>query len=232
MEMSFISQQDILALIEKMLIEMIGKIMPEKKISFKPFPRITYQQAMEKYHSDKPDLRKNKNDPNELAFCFITDFPLFEYSETEKKLVAVHHPFTAPQKQDLNLLETDPLKVKAEQYDAVCNGFEIGGGSIRIYKKDLQEKIFKILNIEEREIKRRFGHILEAFEYGAPPHGGIALGFDRLIMILANEPNIREVIPFAKTTDAKDLMMGAPSELPQEQLEQVHIKIINNKKPN
>ncbi len=232
MEMSFISQQDILTLIEKMITEMIEKIMPEKKISFKPFPRIAYQEAMEKYHSDKPDLRKDRNDPNELAFCFITDFPLFEYSETEKKLVSVHHPFTSPQKQDLGLLETAPLKVKAEQYDFICNGFEVGGGSIRIHKRELQEKIFRILNIEEKEIKRRFGHILEAFEYGAPPHGGIALGFDRLIMILANEPNIREVIPFAKTTDAKDLMMGAPSELPQEQLEQVHIKIINNKKSN
>ncbi len=221
LEMSFIEQEDILDLIQNLIIALVEKIFPDKKIFQKPFPRLTYQEALKKYQSDKPDLRK---DPNELAFCFITDFPLFEKSTTEKKLVSVHHPFTSPQDQDLPLLEKQPLKVKAKQYDLVCNGFELGGGSIRIHQKELQEKIFKILKLEKQEIKQRFGHLLKAFDYGAPPHGGIALGLDRLIMILANEPNIREVIPFPKTADAKDLMMQAPNEISSTQLKEIHFK--------
>lgn len=221
LEMSFIEQEDILDLIQNLIIALVEKIFPDKKISQKPFPHLTYQEALKKYQSDKPDLRK---DPNELAFCFITDFPLFEKSTTEKKLVSVHHPFTSPQDQDLPLLEKQPLKVKAKQYDLICNGFELGGGSIRIHQKELQEKIFKILKLEKQEIKQRFGHLLKAFDYGAPPHGGIALGLDRLIMILTNEPNIREVIPFPKTADAKDLMMQAPNEISSTQLKEIHFK--------
>jgi len=225
LEMSFIEQEDILNLIENLIIKLVEKNSPKKSISIKPFPRFTYKEATEKYQTDKPDLRKNKTDPDELAFCWVTDFPLFEYSESEKKFVSVHHPFTSPQKQDIDLIEKEPLKVRANQYDLACNGYEVGGGSIRIHQRNLQEKIFKILNLKDQEIKQRFGHLLEAFEYGAPPHGGIALGLDRLLMILANEPNIREVIPFAKTADAKDLMMGAPSQLPEEQKRQAHIEI-------
>jgi aspartyl-tRNA synthetase len=221
LEMSFIEQEDILDLIQNLIIALVEKIFPDKKISQKPFPHLTYQEALKKYQSDKPDLRK---DPNELAFCFITDFPLFEKSTTEKKLVSVHHPFTSPQDQDIPLLEKQPLKVKAKQYDLICNGFELGGGSIRIHQKELQEKIFKILKLEKQEIKQRFGHLLKAFDYGAPPHGGIALGLDRLIMILTNEPNIREVIPFPKTADAKDLMMQAPNEISSTQLKEIHFK--------
>lgn len=225
LEMSFVKQDDILNLIENLIISLVEKITPNKKILQKPFPRLTYQEVMEKYNSDRPDLRKNKKDSNELAFCFITDFPLFEKSETENKIVSVHHPFTSPQKQDLPLLEKTPLKVKADQYDLVCNGFELGGGSIRIHQKEIQEQIFKILGIKEKETQKRFGHLLKAFDYGAPPHGGIALGIDRVIMILANEPNIREIIPFPKTADAKDLMTGAPTELLKEKLNEAHIKI-------
>jgi len=240
LEMSFIEQEDILNLIENLIIELVEKITPEKKISQKPFPRLTYEEAIKKYNSDRPNLRKNfekekysnttsKKTSDELAFCWITDFPLFEKSKTEKKLVSVHHPFTSPQDKYLRLLEKEPLKVKAKQYDLVCNGFELGGGSIRIHQKDIQEKIFKVLGLKKEETKKRFGHLLEAFEYGAPPHGGIALGLDRVIMILANEPNIREVIPFAKTADAKDLTMGSPTELSKEQLNQVHIEIKKEK---
>ncbi|MGC9048910.1 MAG: aspartate--tRNA ligase [Patescibacteria group bacterium] len=225
-EMSFIEEKDILELIERMMIELVEKIFPEKKISQKPFPRFFYQEVIEKYKTDKPDLRKDKNNPNELAFCWITDQPLFEYSKIEKKIISVHHLFTAPKDEELGLLEKEPLKVKAKSYDLVLNGYEIGGGSIRVHQRELQNKIFKILGLEEKEIQRRFGHMLEAFEYGAPPHGGIALGLDRLIMIFANEPNIREVIAFPKTADAKDLMMGAPSELPEAQIKEAHIKII------
>jgi aspartyl-tRNA synthetase len=223
LEMSFVEQEDILNLIQNLIIALVEKITPEKKISQKPFPRLTYQEAIKKYNSDKPDLRKEKNS-HELSFCFITDFPLFEKSETEKKIVSVHHPFTSPQDQDIPLLEKQPLKIKAKQYDLVCNGFELGGGSIRIHQKELQEKVFKVLNLKKQEIKQRFGHLLKAFEYGAPPHGGIALGLDRLIMILANEPNIREVIPFPKTADAKDLMMEAPNEISPIQLKEIHLK--------
>jgi len=177
---------------------------------------------MKKYKTDKPDLRK---DPNELAFCWITDLPLFEHSEEEKKLVSGHHPFTAPKDEDLDILEKEPLEARSKAYDLVLNGYEIGGGSIRIHKPALQNRIFKILGLSEKEIKRRFGHMLEAFQYGAPPHGGIATGIDRIVMILAGEPNIREVIPFPKTADAKDLMMEAPSEVGSKQLKETHIKI-------
>ncbi|MDD4996092.1 MAG: aspartate--tRNA ligase [Patescibacteria group bacterium] len=229
MEMSFIEKEDIMELIEKLIISLVKTVVPNKKITTYPFPRLNYDEIIKKDKTDKPDLRKNQKDENELAFCFITNFPLFEYSKNEKKIVSVHHPFTSPQLEYLPLLKKEPLKVKSQQYDLVCNGFEIGGGSIRIHQKNIQKQIFEILKIKKEEIKRRFGHLLEAFEYGAPPHGGIALGLDRLMMILANEPNIREVIPFAKTADAKDLMMGAPSNLPKEQIEQVNIEIKKKK---
>lgn len=227
MEMSFISQEEFLNVIEKLIIEVIKKTAPEKTITTLPFPCFTYKQVIKKYKTDKPDLRKNPKDENELAFCIITDFPLFEYSETEKKLISVHHPFTAPKEQDTALLDKDPAKALAQQYDIVCNGYEIAGGSIRIHRRELQQKIFNILQLSDKEIQRRFGHLLKAFEYGAPPHGGIAFGLDRLIMILANEPNIREIIPFPKTADAKDLMIDAPTKLPKDQLDEVHITIKN-----
>ncbi len=225
LEMSFVEEKDVMALVENLITNLIKKISPRGLISRSPFPRLTYEEAMVKYQTDKPDLRENKNNLEELSFCWLNNFPLFEHSASEGKIVSIHHPFTAPLESDAGLLETDPLRARAKQYDLVCNGFEIGGGSIRIHQKDLQEKIFKILKVSDEEIKRRFGHLLEAFKYGAPPHGGFALGLDRLIMILTNEPNIREVIPFPKTADARDLMMNAPSELPEEQLEQANIKI-------
>ncbi|MCH7759171.1 aspartate--tRNA ligase [Patescibacteria group bacterium] len=229
MEMSFISQNDILDLVENLAIEIVKKATPDKKISVIPFPRLTFKEVMKKYQTDKPDLRKNKNNPNELAFCFITDFPLFKYSEKEKKNVSIHHPFTSPRAEDIPLLNKNPLKVIARQYDFVCNGLEIAGGSIRIHQRDIQEKIFQILKITKKEIQRQFGHMLEAFEYGAPPHGGIAWGLDRLVMLLANEPNIREIIAFPKTAEQKDLMMGSPSEIPKEQLLEANIRSIRNK---
>lgn len=241
LEMSFIDQEELLQTIEKLIIKVITHIAPDKKITKTPFPRFTYKEVMEKHKTDKPDLRKKsegkplascgagEKNPNELAFCIITDYPLFEFSKQEKKLVSVHHPFTAPREQDIPLLDKTPQNILAQQYDIVCNGYEIAGGSIRVHRRKLQEKIFKVLQLSNKEVQRRFGHLLEAFEYGAPPHGGIAFGLDRLIMILANEPNIREVIPFPKTADAKDLMMDAPTKLPEKQLDEVHITI---KKPN
>ncbi|MFA7253527.1 MAG: aspartate--tRNA ligase [Patescibacteria group bacterium] len=224
-EMSFVSQEDIWELIEPMMIEMTEMLVPDGKITKKPFPRMTYAEAMEKYGTDKPDLREDKNDKKEFAFCWIIDAPLFKYSKTDKKLVSSHHPFTMPRKEDLHLLDTAPEKVRAYAYDLALNGSEIFGGSIRIHKREIQNKIFDLLGVSEEEKKRRFGHMLEAFEYGAPPHGGIAGGVDRICAILAQEDAIREVIPFPKTGDAKDLMMGAPSRVSEQQLKDVHISL-------
>lgn len=222
-EMSFVTQEDIWDLVEPMMIEMVEKLIPDGKITQKPFPRIAYDDSMEKYNTDKPDLRKDKKDKKEFAFCWIIDAPLFKYSKTDKKLVSSHHPFTMPQEQDLTKLDTEPEKVRAYAYDLALNGSEIFGGSIRIHKKDIQDKIFDLLGVSKEEKQRRFGHMLEAFEYGAPPHGGIAAGIDRVVAIMAGEDAIREVIPFPKTGDAKDLMMGAPSPVSEQQLGDVHI---------
>ena len=226
MEMSFVEQEDVMKMTEEMMIEIVKKTTPEKIITKISFPILTYQEAMEKYKTDKPDLREDKNNPNELAFCWVVDFPLFEWSESDKKLNSIHHPFTMPRKEDMDLIDEHPLDVKAYCYDLVLNGYEMGSGSIRIHDKNLQSKIFRILGIEKDEAEERFGHMFESFSYGAPPHGGLALGFDRLVMILTGEPNIREIIPFPKTADARDLMMGAPSELPKDVLKDVHIKIV------
>ena len=232
MEMSFVEEEDVISLVEEMLIKLIETVSPEKKILQKPFPRLSYAEAMEKYGNDKPDLRVNKDDPNELAFCWVVDFPLFEKSESEGRLVSAHHPFTAPRDGQKDLLATAPEKVIAKAYDIVLNGYEIGGGSIRIHDRETQNKIFQILGLADNEIIERFGHMLEAFEYGAPPHGGIAPGIDRIVMLLAGEPNIREVITFPKTGDARDPMMGAPSPLPEPQLAEAHILAVAPKAKN
>ena len=223
-EMSFISQEDIIQLIEKAMIAMIEKLFPHLQIQEKPFPRLTYQEAMDKYGNDKPDLRKDKNDANTLAFGWVVDFSMFE-KDKEGNLGAMHHPFTRPNNEDLSLLDKHPEKARAAAYDIVLNGFEIGGGSLRIFERELQKKVFELLGLSETEIQSRFGHILEAFTFGPPPHGGIALGLDRIIAILQGEENIREVMAFPKTGDARDLMMNAPSPLPDQALKDVHIKL-------
>lgn len=163
-------------------------------------------------------------DDNEFKLVWITEFPLFEYDEEEGRYVAKHHPFTHPMEEDIDLLETEPYKVRAKAYDIVINGDEIGGGSIRISDSSLQSRMFKALGFTEEEAWNKFGFLLEAFKYGTPPHGGIAYGFDRLIMLLTNSTNIRDVIAFPKTQSATCLLTGAPSDVSDEQLKEVHVK--------
>ncbi|MGI6375817.1 MAG: aspartate--tRNA ligase [Anaerolineae bacterium] len=349
LEMSFVNREDIIALIEPMFIELTEKV-GHKRVLHKPFPRLTYDEALERYGSDKPDIRfgmelidlgpglagcefrvfsealaaggrvkaivapgcadytrrqldelvelarswgakglawiavredglrsqitKNLTeaevedilaraaakpgdlilivadqadvvaealgqlrlemaqrlgllDSDVLGFCWILDFPLLEWSEEEQRYTAKHHPFTAPLDDDIPLLTTDPARARAKAYDVVANGYEVGGGSIRIHRRELQTAMFRALGISDQEAQAQFGHLLEAFEYGAPPHGGIAPGIDRLVMLLAGEANIREVMAFPKTQRAVDLMTNAPSEISSRQLEELHIRIVD-----
>ena len=346
LEMGFIDQEDILVLMEEMFASIVETVTPKYKM-IKPFPRLTYRESMERFGSDKPDIRYGMEikdisdiaaktefgvfksaldaggivrgicaagcvsysrrqvdelaefiktygakgllnlpvggegakavvakffsedqkaemqkrfqandgdmifivagatpvveqslsalrsemakrlkllDSNMLAFCFIVDFPLFE-KKKEGGWDSMHHPFTAPQDEHIPLLDSDPGKVLAKCYDMVCNGLELCSGSIRIHRSELQQKIFQILGYSDEETKKRFGHMLEAFEYGAPPHGGIAPGIDRFIMILAGESSIREVIAYPKNKSAVDVMFDAPSEVSEEQLKDLHLRL-------
>ncbi|MFC1747750.1 aspartate--tRNA ligase [Pseudomonadota bacterium] len=348
-EMSFVEEKDVMAVNEKILMDLSEKFAPEKKIKELPFPVMTWQYAMETYGSDKPDLRFDMPivdvseivkdcefgvfsgavseggvvkalrvegggkfsrkeiddlteiakiygakglayfvyeeggikspitkfmkedeidaitkatggvkgdivffgadkfgtacealgqvrlgcgakfdllDPNVFAYCWVNEFPMFEVGD-DGSLGAMHHPFTRPMDEDQQYLESDPAKVRSIAYDVILNGNEIGGGSIRIHEQKLQEKIFEILKITPEDAEIRFGHMLEAFSYGAPPHGGIAWGLDRLVMLFAEEPNIREVIAFPKDQKAKDLTLGAPSVMPEKDVREANVKIIN-----
>ncbi len=347
-EMSFCEEDDVIKVMEGCFIEFTKKLRPDRKIQKTPFPRITFADAMNKYGSDKPDLRyeleftdisdlvsdcgfkvfsdavkeggvvkalrvengdklsrKDIDDLTELAqihgakglawlrvgedsgpvvkntdakfqealnkatgaskgdiiffsageylhsleplgevrkavaakmglidesiwsYLWVVDFPMFE-KNVEGQVGAVHHPFTRPHKDDEEVFQTDPLSARATAYDLVLNGCEVGGGSMRIHERDLQKKVFDTLGITDEDADRRFGHMLAAFEYGAPPHGGIAMGLDRVVMLMADEPNIREVIAFPKDQKAKDLMLGAPSIMPQETLDELGIKIVED----
>ncbi|MBA7475020.1 Aspartate--tRNA ligase [subsurface metagenome] len=358
LEMSFVEEEDILSLLEELLTSMVETIKPEMRM-IKPFPRLTYAETMERYGTDKPDLRfgmeigdlsdivaqssfsifsstiagggkvkgicapgcanytrsqlgeLNKmvqglgaeglvtmalgsgvgslNDltgemvksvvtkfltldqvkeiagrlgasmgdllliiagkktklvntalselrremghrlklaePDLLAFTFIVDYPLLQWSEETKQWDSMHHPFTAPKDEDVPLLDSAPEKVRAKHYDIVCNGYELSSGSLRIYTSHLQRRIFKLLGYSDEEVEERFGHFLEAFDYGAPPHGGIAPGIDRIVMLLAGEETIREVIAFPKSQTAADLTFDAPSPVTEEQLAELHLRL-------
>lgn len=177
--------------------------------------------------------RRNLIDHDALAFTWVVDFPMFEYDEEEKRYVAMHHPFTAPRDEDLPLLQTDPGKVYAKAYDMVLNGTEIGGGSIRIHRRDVQKQVFSAIGLTDEQAAEKFGFMMNAFEYGAPPHGGLAFGLDRLIMIMAQRDSIRDVIAFPKTQSAACLMTQAPNDVDEKQLRELHIKTsLLNKKEN
>lgn len=351
-EMSFVEQKDIMAINEELMIQLVKKFAPTKKIQHEPFPVITWKEAMDNYGSDKPDIRfemkmvdvsdlvkdsefgvfssnvqsggvvkalrvegaaqftrkeiddltelakihgakglayfvyeadgtvkspiakfmKDEEiktitektgakpgdivfftadhydtaceslgqvrlacgdrfklrDPNVFAFCWVIEFPMFEKDMETGGVAAKHHPFTRPLDADHHLLDSEPEKARSVAHDIVLNGVEIGGGSVRIHEQALQGRIFELLGISKKDAERRFGHMLEAFTYGAPPHGGIAWGIDRLVMLFAEEPNIREVIAFPKDQKAKDLMLGAPSPMPEKQVNEANVKVIND----
>ncbi|MDE2144554.1 MAG: aspartate--tRNA ligase [Patescibacteria group bacterium] len=236
-EMSFVDENDVMELIEELYLDLVKKLYPNKKLKLDAngrIPRMSYDEAMKNYGSDKPDVRDDKNNPNELAFLFVVDFPMLEWKETEKRWDAVHHPFTQPKVSGVedfkSRFKSDPASIKAKQYDFVLNGYEIGGGSIRIHDSELLAAVFEAMGNKVEDIKEKFGHMLQAFNYGVPPHGGIAPGIDRFVMILEGEPNIREVMAFPKTGDGRDPMMGAPSEVDQSQLEELHLIIKQEQK--
>jgi aspartyl-tRNA synthetase len=230
-EMSFTTQEEVLAYTEKMFIELVHTLYPEKTISATPFPRLTYADSMEKYGNDKPDLRTNPEDPNELAFAWIVDFPMFEEAN-DGSLQAAHHPFCSvhPDDHEKFMNGENLLSIRANSYDLVLNGYELSSGSIRIHKAAEQAQVFDLLGISKEDQQLRFGHMLEAFKYGTPPHGGFAPGIDRIVMLMENQPNIREVIAFPKTGEGKDLMMNAPSTVNPKQLTELRLDIIPPKK--
>jgi aspartyl-tRNA synthetase len=236
MEMSFVTREDVMALNEKILIAIVTKLYPEKRIQEIPFPRITYRDAMDTYGNDRPDIRTDKNDPNLLAFAWVVDFPFFERTDksdnpdTAGEWTFTHNPFSRPTEEHIDSLmaEKNIGDILTTQYDIILNGFEIGGGSIRNHEPEALRKVLHIIGHTDEDIDANFGHMLRAFASGTPPHGGIAWGFDRFVMLLENEPNIREVIAFPKTGEGKDLMMNSPSGISEKQL--AELKIITVKK--
>ncbi len=243
LEMSFVEREDVMKLMEGLVKNLVKEIAPEKKIIEEPFPRFEYKQAITLHGSDRPDLRNNHPDKNELAFCWVYNFPVFETDKVTGKITYSHNPFTAPQffdEQQKNLFYHGEVEAIAEgiragsfwpsqQYDLVLNGYEIGGGGIRIHEPEMLQRVFKILGHSDEKIEENFGHMLNAFLYGVPPHGGMAWGLERLIMLLAGEPNIREVIAFPKTGDGRDLMMDAPAEISATQLRELGLELKKEK---
>ncbi len=219
LEMSFVEKEDVMRLTEELLLRIITSLFPEKKIATTPFPRMDYKTALEKYGTDRPDLRASKDDPDLLAFVWVENFPFFARAE-EGGYTFTHNPFSRPiaEHEEWLMKKENIENIITSQYDIVLNGFEIAGGSLRNHKAQALEKVFEIIGYAKESIQENFGHMLEALSYGTPPHGGIAWGLDRLVSILLNEPNIREVIAFPKTGEGRDLMMQAPAAIEDRQL--------------
>lgn len=240
MEMSFVTQDDIIGLAEELFTKLVTELFPNKHMTQTPWPRISHKDAMEKYGTDKPDLRKDKNDPDELAFSWTIDFPLFNeqkddnffFGSGKAKFAPSHHMFTAPHPDDVPLLDSDPMNVRGLQHDLVLNGFEVGGGSVRIHQPEVQTKVFDIIGFSDSQ-KQEFAHMLTAFSYGVPPHGGIAPGIDRLLMALLGEPSVREVMAFPTSASGLTAVMEAPSAATPEQLTELGISVqgAHNSKP-
>ena len=226
LEMSFVEREDVMALNEKLLIELVQKVSPEKTIQEIPFPRLTYKQAMEQYNSDKPDLRKDKEDPNLLAFCWVIDFPFFE-KDDEGGWTFTHNPFSNPKPEHLEMLmkKENTEEILTTQYDIALNGYEVGGGSIRSHNPEVLTKVFEVMGFDPAGIESEFGHMLKALSFGTPPHGGIAWGIDRLVAILCNENTIREVIAFPSSSTGKTSVMEAPSKVAEKQLDELGIML-------
>ncbi|MFB6212287.1 MAG: aspartate--tRNA ligase [Candidatus Magasanikbacteria bacterium] len=237
-EMSFTSEKKVLELVEDMFLSMIDNLYPDKQLLLEDgsIPVKSYKEVVNTHGTDRPDIRSEEN-PDKLAPLFVVDFPAFEYKEGNECWGAMHHPFTCPKVETEEgfevpspdrleeLFEEDPSQILSYQYDLVLNGYEIAGGSLRIHKPELLSTVFELLGHSKEEVQKKFGHLLEAFQYGTPPHGGIAFGMDRIFAILMEEPNIREVIAFPKTGDGRDLLMNAPSEVDKSQLDELSIKI-------
>lgn len=232
MEMSFTTEEEVMELNENLLIELVQTNYPNKKIQQIPFPKMTYKEAMEKYGNDRPDIREDKNDPDLLAFLWVIDFPMFERTGDDNvdgtgEWTFTHNPFSKPKDEFMqDFMDKKNIEnILTTQYDITLNGYEIGGGSIRNHKSVALKTTFEIMGYNEERIQNNFAHMLQALDFGAPPHGGIAWGFDRLLMLLEGEPNIREVITFAKTGEGRDLMMGAPLPIADKQLKEIKIKV-------
>lgn len=215
----FLTEETIAAIVERLAGQ------PGDLLLFVADQPATVAEALGRLRVELGD-RQGLRDDNVLAMAWILDWPLFAWNEEEERWDPNHHLFTAPVEADIPLLDTDPGAVRGLQHDLVCNDYEVGGGSIRIHQREIQEKIFGLIGLDVEDAKQQFGHMLEAFEYGPPPHGGIAPGIDRLVMVLAGEPNIREVMAFPKTQTAADPMVGAPSPVTEEQLHDLHIRLV------
>lgn len=237
LEMSFVTQEDVLQLAEALYTELAHTIFPHKKISRSPWPRLSHKEAIEKYGSDRPDLRKDKKDNDELAFVWIINFPLFTeqskedfyYGSGKANFAPSHHMFTSPHPDDVALLDKDPTKVRSLQHDMVLNGYEIGGGSIRIHDPKIQEKVFDLIGFSEEQ-KQQFNHMLTAFKYGVPPHGGIAPGIDRFMLAALGEKSVRETIAFPTSASGQTAVMDAPAPVGPSQLQELGLTVSAFKK--
>lgn len=224
MEMSFVTEKEVRDMVEGMMIHIIES--SGKKVLQKPFPVFSHEEAVRKFGADKFDLRPDPKDPDTFGFAWVVDFPLFEVDEETKQYTFAHNPFSAPKAEHVEKLMKgeDFDSLRAQQYDLVCNGYELASGGVRISDPKVQRKVFEIMGLTAEETEERFGHLIHAYEYGAPPHAGIAPGFDRLVMLLAGEQDIREVIAFPMSSRGQTSVMDAPSPAQPKQLKELHIK--------